>query len=104
MDSLFSGTNFKLLIKYYYLIVFYSLLKNTDSIERIIARKPPKINEIDSFFLFFTYKEYPFNIVYTPPIITAIDNAIPESIILNNPKANIITLIIGNNFSMQLFI
>ena len=104
MDSLFSGTNFKLLIKYYYLIVFYSLLKNTDSIERIIARKPPKINEIDSFFLFFTYKEYPFNIVDTPPIITEIDNAIPESIILNNPKANIITLIIGNNFSMQLFI
>ena len=24
------------------------MLKNTDSIERIIARKPPKINEIDS--------------------------------------------------------
>lgn len=47
---------------------------------------------------------HPFNIVDTPPIITAIDNAIPESIILNNPKANIITLIIGNNFSMQLFI
>ena len=54
------------------------LLKNIVSIERIITRKPIKINEIDSFFLFFKYKEYPFNILDTPHINTAIDNAISK--------------------------
>ena len=86
-----------MLIKSKCSITFYRFLNNSVSIARIIIIKPVKINEIDSLFLFFRYEEYPFNILYTPPINTAIDRATSESIILNKPNINKIILTIGNN-------